>query len=104
MSLDALKSINEAEEKARQMKAEAVSAAKKAVADAENAGLSAIEDAKSKAQFESAHLLKSVEQKAEEEAQELALNTENKKAAMRAHAESRIDEAAAFIVGRIVGE
>lgn len=103
MSLEAMKTINEAEEKARQMKAEAVAAAKKAVANAENAGLEAARAAKSRAQAESAHLLKSVEQKAEEEAQELAMNTENKKAAMRAHAESRMDEAASFIVGRIVG-
>ena len=42
------------------------------------------------------------EEKAAADAAELARSTENKKAAMRARAESRMDGAAALIVERIV--
>lgn len=102
MSLEAIKTISEAEETVRRRKAEAQQEARRAIAAAQAAADAALADARAKAADELQGLVKTADEKARADALELAGNTENRKAAMRVHAESRLDEAARFIVERIV--
>ena len=102
MSLEAIKTIGEAEEKAKRIKQQAVNDAKKAAADAEAAGRTAVEAAVKKAEDELRELVRKADEKATADAAELAGSVENKKAAMRVHAEARLDQAASLVVERIV--
>ncbi len=76
--------------------------AKKAIADAEKAGAAAIAAAISRAEEETRALMRATEKKAEDSAEELFQSTSNKCVAIRARAESRMDNAAALIVRRVV--
>lgn len=102
MSLEAITSITEAEESARRIRAEAAAAARKAAADARERGEQRIAEAAKKAEAEVEELAEKTRAQAQADADELAQSTENKKAAMRAHAEARLDKAANLIVERIV--
>lgn len=102
MSLEAIKSISQAEEKSAQDIIEAQQSAKKAVSDAEKAGAAAIEKGRARAEEEIRALMKAAEARADEKAEELRQSTANKCAAMRVHAEGRLDEAASLIVRRVV--
>ena len=102
MSLDAIKEVTAAEERA---KSDCAAARKKAEADilkAEAAGRKAVQDSAEKAEAECAELLRQTEAEAADSAARLFESTANKCAIIRAHAESRFDKAAAFIAGRIV--
>ncbi|MBR6259086.1 MAG: hypothetical protein IKR21_02630 [Oscillospiraceae bacterium] len=103
MSLDAINDIAAAEEQAKREIADAQQNAKKAVSDAEKAAASALESARAKADEEIGNLMKATEELAAKSAVELSQNTENKCAAIRAHAEQRLEAAAAAIVGKVVG-
>lgn len=102
MSLEAIKTITEAEEAARRLKAEAAVDAKRMISEAKAAGQKALEAAEQKANEELRGLRGKADEKATSDAKELAENTENKKAAMRVRAEGRLDKAAQLIVERIV--
>ncbi len=102
MSLEAIKAISDAEEKARAAKAEAAALSKKLIAEAEENGKLAIENAKKKAEEEVRELKRNASEKAREEALELARNTENRKAAMLVKADSRVDKAIDLVIERIV--
>ena len=102
MSLEAITTISEAEESARRLKAEAIAAAKAAEAAAAAEGKAAIEAAARKAASELAELRAKSDEKAREDARQLASDTENKNAAMRARADARLGKAAALIVERVV--
>ena len=64
MSLEALKTIHEAEEAARKEKAAAAAEAGKAVAEAEREGKLALENAKRQGEEEAAEIVKKAEQMA----------------------------------------
>lgn len=102
MSLEAIKVISQAEEKAKQAKADAVLASKKTISEAEAAGRQVLEQAKAKAAQELEELEKRANDNALEQAKELAASTENKMASMRVRAESSLEKAADLIVERIV--
>ena len=102
MSLDAIKRVAEAEELARQRITEARAAAEKSIADAEDAGTTSVAQAKAQAEAEIRALMKATEQKAGEFASELKEATANKCAAVKAHAETRLDNAASLIVRRVM--
>ncbi len=102
MSLEAILAITEAEEKAKQVKADAAAEAKRMIAEAKVNGENCVAAAVKKAEAEIAAFTKKAEDKAKADASELAQSNENKKAAMRARAENRLDKAAALIVERIV--
>lgn len=102
MSLEAIKLISEAEETARQRKAEAQAEAKREIAQAEAAVAEAMDAARAKAAEELKGLSRKADDKSKADAMELAENTENRKAALRVRAESRLDKAAGLIVERIV--
>lgn len=102
MSFEAIANIAAAEDKAKAMIAEAEAKAKQMILEAENEGKAAVEAACFKADDEVAELRKRTDKKAAEDAEEIASGSENKKAAMRAKAESRLEKAAALVVERIV--
>ena len=83
MSFEAINTVREAEERARQIKLEATQAAAEA-----------IEELKS--------LRSKTDEKATQEAEALAATTKNREATMRTRAEARLDQAASLIVERIV--
>ena len=92
----------QAEAEARAMVAGAEQRAKQLAADAENAGKLAVEAAAAKAGEELAELSRQVDDKARAQAEAYAAELENKKAALRAKAGGKLDQAAALVVERIV--
>ena len=102
MSLEAIKTISEAEARSQQAVADASAAAKRSVAEAERAAQAAIAQARQKAEEETAALLKASDERAAENAEKLRENTFNKCAAMTARAERLLDQAASLIVRRVV--
>lgn len=102
MSLEALKTISEAEEKARRARQEAIQADKRMIAEAEEDGRKAIDAAVKKAENELEELKKQAVAKARDEAVKLSGTTENRKAAMLVKAEARTEEAVKLVVERIV--
>ena len=102
MSLEAIKAISEAEEKARLTKAEAAAISKKLIEEAEEKGVLAIEDAKKKAEEEIRDLKRRAGDKAREDARELSRKTENRKASMLVKADGRMDKAVSLVIERIV--
>ena len=102
MSLDAIKSISDAEEKARLAILSAQREAALAVEQVETAGKETVAATVLRAKNEIAHLKRASDAKSAEAAKELVSNTANRRAAIRARAESRLDKAALMIVERIV--
>lgn len=102
MSLDAIKTVGQAEENARRIRQDAIAAAKRAIAEAEAAGEESIKAAEKRAEEELRELRRKSDEKATEDAGELARSTENKKAALRVKAEAKLDSAAMLVVERIV--
>ena len=79
MSFEAITAISAAEEKARQMKAEALAAAKAAEAAAVEEGKLTMEAARKKAESEVRELRAKSDEKAKQDAVALASDTENRK-------------------------
>ena len=102
MSFEAMDTLAAAEEQVRQMLADAGAEAKQSLARAREEGEQMIADALRKADSELTELGKQADEKVKSDVLALADNNENRKAAMRAHAEARADAAAAFVVERIV--
>ena len=102
MSLDAIEAIKTAEAASAQAKAQAQAAAKKQLAQAEEDGKNAVAQARERAAEELSALKAADMAKAREDAVKLARNTENKKAAMLAKAESRAGKAIDLVIERIV--
>ena len=102
MSLEAIKSISAAEDEARQAVLQAQQKAQKSIEEAEKAGKESIASMAQRAELEIAQLKRAADQKAEEQAIELASTTANRQATLRARAEGRIDKAAQLIIERIV--
>ncbi len=102
MSREAMESLAASEELVRRMRADAAAAAKQSIADARESGERLIAEAIRKSTEEIGELARQSDEKAKADAQDLAGNNENRKAVMRAKAESRVDQAVALIVERIV--
>lgn len=102
MSFEAITSITDAEAEAKYMVSSAETKAKQMLEDAHSAGRLAVEMACTKAESELGELNRQAGEKAKAGAEELARELENKKAAMRAAAGSRLEKAAALVVERIV--
>ena len=102
MSLEAIQTISDAEAKAERVKADAAAEAKRAVEEAEKAGKALVEAALRKADTEIQALGRKVDEAA-------AIETDNSKKeaaaqenSVRIRAESRMNEAAQWILERIV--
>lgn len=102
MSFEAITMINQAEENAKKGRAQALADAKAAEAAAVADGKAAVEAAVARARQEVHDKQVQMDAAAVAAAEALAKETENKKAAMRACAEGRLDKAASLIVERIV--
>ena len=102
MSLEAIAAVERAEADAQRIKAEAVAEAKRVLAGAEAAGCEAVEAARRKAGEELKEMSVRAEEKAADEVAVLRQETEARKGALRAGAESRMNNAAGKIVERIV--
>ena len=94
MSFEAITTIRDAENRAKQIQADAQAA--------EAEGKAAIEAAVGKAQRELQTLRAKSDEKAKADAEKLAAETKNKEAAMRIKAKTNLDRAASLIVERIV--
>lgn len=102
MSFEAIASITNAEAEAKAQVAAAEVRAKQMVADAHSAGKLAVEAACAKAEGELKELNRQAGEKAREDAKAMTGELENKKAALRARAESKLEDAAILVVERIV--
>lgn len=102
MSFEAIASITQAEAEAKAAVAAAQARAKALVSEAEAAGKAAVEAAEAKAESELGELRRQADDRARSDARALSGDTENSKAALRARAEARLDQAASLVVERIV--
>ena len=102
MSFEAIASITKAEADAKAAVAQADAKARQMRADAENAGRAAIEVAGEKAGHEIAELRRQTDEKAMDAASGLSRELEATKAALRAKAEAKLQQAATLVVERIV--
>lgn len=102
MSLEAIKQVAQTEAETKQRKADAVVAAKKLVADAEQAGAQTLRDACAAADANAKELLVRAEERAAARAAEIAAQSRQECAALCSAAENKLDEAAALIVRRVV--
>ncbi len=102
MSLDAIKQVTQTEEEIKQRKTEAVFAAKKLVADAEKTGKEALHTARTNAETKAKELLVQAEEHSAVRASEIAAQSKQECANLCSAAESKLEEAAALIVRRVV--
>lgn len=102
MALEAMESICLAEEMAKKQKAEALANAKYSVSMADEEGKAALAALAEKVAAELKEKQAQAQVKAEEETQAIFALAEKEKEALRKKAESRIDNAADYIVERIV--
>ena len=102
MFLEAIIAISQAEHEASRAISLAQENADKAIEAAQTSGKDTVASTIARAEAEIAHLTRAMDQKAMEEAKELASTTANRQATLRARAERRLDEAAMLIVERIV--
>ena len=102
MSLEAIKNIGAAEAQAQQSIIKAKELAIESIENAGKSGKDSIAKSIAHAEAEIAELTRSSDQKAAEQAMELASATANRTATLRARSESRLDKTAALIAERIV--
>ena len=102
MFLESITAVSQAEEEARQAISLAQESADKAIKAAQTAGMDTVTSTVARAEVEISHLTRKMDQKAMEEAMELASTTANRQATLRARAERRLDAAAMLIFERIV--
>ena len=102
MSLEAIQMVTRAEAETKQRKADAITAAKKLVAEAEQAGKQALQAACSDADAKAKELMVQAEERAAARAAEIAAQSGQDRAALCSAAENKLDEAAALIVRRVV--
>ena len=102
MSLEAIKQVAQTEAENKQRKVEAVAAAKKMVADAEQAGKELLRSACAEAEANAKELMVQAEERASVRSAEIAAQSKQECAALCSAAEDKLDEAAALIVRRVV--
>ena len=102
MSFEAIETLNGVEERVKRMRAEAAAEAKQNAVNARKKGEQIVAEAIANADKEVREQLHLADEKAKAAARALAENNENRKAALRARADSRMDSASAFVVERIV--
>lgn len=102
MSLEAIASVTAAENEAKAALQAAEVKARQRLADTEATGRAAMEAAAAKADSELRELRRKAEERYQNEAGEQAKTLEGRKAALRAQAEGKLDQAVTLIVERIV--
>lgn len=102
MSLEAVEKVTQIERENRERKAAAEMEARQIVSDAERDGLALLQQTRSSAAESGKTLLRQAEEKAAKKAEEISRAAGKDAGALRKAAESRLEEAAEFIVGRVV--
>ena len=102
MSLDAIKQVTQAEQSTRDRKAEAMAAAKRTVADAERDGKARLAEARAQAESQVRELLARADETAARHTDEVLEQARQACRGLQEKAEGRLEEAAAFIVRRVV--
>ncbi len=102
MSREAITILTELEDSIRQRRADAAAASKTAVAAAQAEGEKLVQDAAAKADAEISALRRKTEDPGREQARMKAEQLENRKAALKARADTQSAKAVALIVERIV--
>ena len=102
MFQEVIDAVSTAESAARAMREEAVLQAKQAAEDAVKAGEAKVREAAQKAQIECAEIIRKAEEDAAQQAEDIISSAKNRIAIMNARAESKMQEAVDFVVGRIV--
>ena len=102
MPLEAIENITRVEADNRERKASAEAKAKQIVADAQREGLALLQQTRADAADRGRELLRQAEERAAAQSAEISRGAHVEGEALRRDAESRLDAAADFIVGRVV--
>ena len=102
MSLEAIQMVAQTEAETKQRKADAIAAAKKLIAEAEQTGKQTLQTACADAEAKARELMVRAEERAAARAAEIAAQSKQDCAALCSSAENKLDEAAALIVRRVV--
>ena len=102
MSLEAIEKVTLLEQQSQERKAAAEAEARQIVADAEREGLALLQQVRADATEDGRKLLRKAEERAAEKAAEIGRAAESESAALREAAGRNLEEAAEFIVGRVV--
>lgn len=102
MSLEAIEKVTQVENRSRERRAAAEAEARQIVAEAERQGLALLQQTRADAAKAGAKLLKQAEENAARRTAEVAQAAETESAALRQAAGKHLEEAAEFIVGRVV--
>ena len=102
MSLEAIERVTQVEQNSQERKTAAEAEARQIVADAERQGLALLQQVRADATEDGRKLLRKAEEKAAEKAAEIGRAAEAESAALREAAGKHLEEAAEFIVGRVV--
>ena len=102
MSLEAIEKITAVEQSVKERRAAAETDARQMIADAERAGLALLERVRADAAAEGTDLLRKAEETAAARAAEIGRSAEAECSTMMELASQHLDEAAEFIVGRVV--
>ncbi len=102
MTMDDIRKVTELEEKGRADKANAETRIRQALAEAEREGSSRMQQIRKEAAEEGKRLLGEAEERAAAAAVEITRDAEREGDQLRSKARSRMNEAAKFIVGRVV--
>ena len=102
MSLEAIERVTQVEQNSQERKTAAEAEARQIVADAERQGLALLQQVRTDATEDGRKLLRKAEERAAEKAAEIGRAAESESAALREAAGRNLEEAAEFIVGRVV--
>ena len=102
LSIDAIRSIKEAEEKAEQMIRQASAEARQIIADAEKQSVKLVEQAVEEAEAKARDILAEAEKEAEVEIEQLKKGIMQENLIIKEQASKKIKNAVDIIIGRIV--
>lgn len=102
MSLEAIEKVTQVERETQERRAAAEAEARQIVSDAERDGLALLQRTRADVAEEGKNLLRQAEEKAAARAAETGRAAEAAAADLRKTAERHLEEAAEFIVGRVV--
>ena len=102
VSLEAIEKITQAEQDCQARKAEAEAEARRIVTEAEQNGLALLQQARAAAAEEGKLLIKQAEDRAAQQAAQIARTAQDESVALQDAAGKNLDQAADFIVGRVV--
>ncbi|MCF0120589.1 MAG: hypothetical protein HUJ65_03030 [Oscillospiraceae bacterium] len=104
MSREAIESVTNAENEAKERKAKALKKAADDISEAERDAENAVKAGVARAEDELKHMMNAAVKKAEEDAHGLAEKTSGEQLQIRSRAAKRLDDAARLIIERIVND